>query len=282
MNAHTPPPFPGPAAPPRSNTNRNLLLGCAALLVVLLLCGGSVLAATVLLTRRATDAMGTAVAGSASTPVSGGVPVGAGSVATTTPQVKPELEVRNVHHYRDNNGGLWFIGEVINTGPIDAVNVQVEVTLRNDAGQVAGTGAGSPGLPALKPGRKVVWQALILSAPQRWKEEQVQAEAQATNAALSDLYHLDLEIDSIALSPPASQFDGVRAKGEVRNTGSSPARAILITVGLYDATGKLIAVAEGTTQRLEIAPGESAPFEVLFLNVKEVPPKAEAYARALR
>lgn len=287
MSAGMPPPYHGsvarPPQPPRSNTTRNLLIGCAGLLVALLLCGGGAVAVSVFLAQRASEAVETAVAGAASTPAAAFATAGAGGLATPTAGPQPELTVRNVSNYRDLNGGLWFIGEVVNNGPIEATNVRVEVRLVNDAGQTAGTGlTTSPGRPTLRVGEKTVWQALIASAAQTWKEEQVRATGQASNPALSEIMYLDLEVDSVTLSTPASQSDFVRAKGTVRNTGTSPARAILITVGLYDASGKLVAVAEGTTGRLEIAPGESAPYEVGFLNVKNAPPNAEAYARALR
>jgi hypothetical protein len=78
---------------------------------------------------------------------------------------------------------------------------------------------------------------------------------------------------------PPGQYGSVTASGQVRNTGSVAVKYVKVTVGLYDADGKLLAVGDGFAKLDQIPPGGSAPFSVDFSRtVKQVPPTFEVYA----
>lgn len=209
-----------------------------------------------------------------------------GASAITPPSTAPAkvaVTAENVGNYRDSLGNLYFIGEVVNTGTADAANIQVAVSLLDAGGQTVATGqAGALGLPVLKPGQKTVWRALINNAPGTWQEQRVQAQASQANALLTAGYYLDLQPAGVTLTPPASEYDWVKASGQVTNTGQSAAMFVVVTIGLYDANGKLLAVADGTTQLQQLAAGTSAPFAIDFIQMKQVPPKFEVYARGVK
>ncbi|HET8627221.1 MAG TPA: FxLYD domain-containing protein [Thermomicrobiales bacterium] len=231
-------------------------------------------------TNRSTATVG-AAGGNAGTPAKAAT--GAAAKPTPTTAAKIAVETGNVANYRDSLGNLYFIGEVVNTGTADAANIQIAVSLLDAGGQTVATGQASAlGLPALKPGQKTVWRALINNAPETWQEQRVQAQASQANALLTAAYYLDLQPAGVTLTPPANEYGWVKASGQVTNTGQGAATFVVVTIGLYGANGKLLAVADGATKLQQLTAGGSAPFAIDFVRVKEIPPKFEVYVHGVK
>jgi hypothetical protein len=68
----------------------------------------------------------------------------------------------------------------------------------------------------------------------------------------------------------------------VLNTGTATAKYVQITVGIYDAAGKLLRVADGSAKLDQVAPGGTAPFSVEISGVRAVPANFEAYVQGAK
>lgn len=191
------------------------------------------------------------------------------------------VAVENVGNYRSAFGVLYFIGEVVNTGGQDVTNLQIMITLLGDAGQTVASGqANAIGLNVLLVGQRTVWAAPISNAPVTWQEERVRPQAVAATAETQAAFAAGLTVERVEANPPADPAAGPTVTGLVRNSGTGAARFPLVTVGCYDAAGKLIMVDSGPAQQQEIAPGATAPFQVAVPNLKDAPASVVAYARA--
>ena len=204
--------------------------------------------------------------------------------ATATPRPSPTVAVsatvaaENVSNYRDSAGGLWFIGELVNQGQVEAGGLEVAISLLDAGGQTLGTGKGSTtGVPILKAGQRTVWRALISNAPPAWATERVQAQAKPVASFERELFHPDLKVEGVTLTPPENQYSWVKASGQIVNGGTRAARFAQATIGLYDADGKLMAVSSGYSRLEQVPPGGTAPFSIDFIDTKAVPAKFEVY-----
>ncbi len=218
----------------------------------------------------------TAATATAMRPPATNIPIRPTSTATPG---KVEIVAQGVTNYRDTSGSLWFMGEVLNTGQTDAGSIQIAISLIGDTGQtlaVGSAGAFLQSLPILKPGQKAVWSTLIDKAPEAWKEERVQVQVGQVQSYERTLYYFDLKTDGVTLDPP-TQFGGVKASGQIVNSGLGTAKNARVTIAMYDAEGKLLRVEDGYAKLDQIPPGGSAPFSIDAYTLKQVPPKFEIY-----
>ena len=183
-----------------------------------------------------------------------------------------------MNHYRDSIGSLWFIGEIVNTGTVELVDIRVVVSLLDAAGQTVATGSSSTvGGDILNPGEFTVWRALLNNAPAEWADVRTQAQGARVTNFTRDRIYTELKTEGVTLVPPESQYGWVKASGQVVNTGTGTARFVEVTMGLYDQSGTLIAVANGYAKLEQIPPGGSAPFSLDFTGVRELPAHKEVF-----
>ncbi len=200
--------------------------------------------------------------------------------ATATPG-RVAVAVENVGNYRNAFGVLYFIGEIVNTGGLEVAGLQIAVSLIGDDGQPVASGqANAIGVNVLPVGQRTVWAAPLANAPAQWREERVQPQAVAATAETRAPHAAGLSAEGATTTPPTDPASGIAVTGQVRNGGAGAARFPLVTVGCYDAAGKLIMVDTGPAQQQEIAPGATAPFRVAVPNLKEPPARVVAYAKA--
>jgi hypothetical protein len=203
-----------------------------------------------------------------------------GPTATATPG-RVAVAVENVGNYRNAFGVLYFIGEFVNTGDLEVAGLQIAVSLIGDDGQPVASGqANAIGVNVLPVGQRTVWAAPLANAPAQWKEERIQPQAVAATAETRAPHAVGLSAEGATVTSPTDPALGIAVSGQVRNGGTSAARFPLVTVGCYDAAGKLIMVDTGPAQQQEIAPGATAPFRVTVPNLKDPPARVVAYAKA--
>lgn len=246
-------------------------------------------------TRTTTGASGTATLTAHSASVGATVPASMATgttapVAAASPTPKPsptaaakvDVVVQNVGTIR-TSAALYFVGEIVNKGQVDASDIQVAVSLLDEAGKTIGTGSASsllPVTPILKVGEKSVWKAMIQSNPASWKEERIQVQAGPVSSIARTLYYLDVKADGVTLNPPANQYGWVSASGQIVNTGQGIATLASVTIAVYDDAGHIIALENGFAKLEQIGPGQSAPFSINFLGLKQLPPKFDVYVVA--
>jgi hypothetical protein len=133
-------------------------------------------------------------------------------------------------------------------------------------------------LPA---GERTVWSAPISNAPAAWQEARVLPQAVAAMPELTAPFAAGLRAELATARPTGgAAAAGITVTGQVRNDGTAAARFPLVTVGCYDAAGRLIMVDSGPAQQQQIAPGALAPFEVALPNQRGLPATYVAYAKA--
>ncbi len=203
-----------------------------------------------------------------------------GPTATAAP-AKVSVITQNVSNYRDTIGTLWYIGEAVNMGQADAAKVQVAVSLLGDTGQTVASGSSEfvspPVLPIIKAGKKAVWRALLKDAPPTWKEERVQVQAGPVDSFSRDFYYYDVRVEGVSLAAPTRTGGWVSASGQVVNFGTATTKYALVVVAAYDASGKLLAVGDGSAKLDEIAPGGSAPFSFDVDQLTSIPASYDTY-----
>jgi hypothetical protein len=170
--------------------------------------------------------------------------------ATPTPSL-PQLEILSHQSYEDA-GWFHIVGEVRNNSDTPMEFVEIVATLYDDAGQVVGTDFTYAELDVIPPGGKSPFE----TGTDKW--------AGTTN------YKLQVEGSSgtlprqdIVILSHSHYIDGdwLHVRGEVQNTGNTPAEFVKIVVTLYDAGGNVVGTDFTYTQLDAIPPGETSPFE---------------------
>jgi len=72
----------------------------------------------------------------------------------------------------------------------------------------------------------------------------------------------DFRLDGVSVRPPSNASSSSTISGQVFNIGDKAATFVKITAAIYDKDGTLYQVEETIAKLQEIAPGQSAPFEI--------------------
>lgn len=169
---------------------------------------------------------------------------------TTAPNVPP-LEILSHQNYTD---GEWFhiVGEVRNNTNAAMEYVKIVATLYDSNNKVVGTDFAYTELDIILPGGKSPFEI----GTDEWAgviTYKVQVEGREGSLPRQDLVILSHE------SYKDDQWLHVR--GEVQNTGTTPAEYVKLVVTLYDASGNVVATDFGYTTLDTIPVGGTSPFE---------------------
>ncbi len=202
---------------------------------------------------------------------------------TSVPGTPLDLATEHVSSYTDSSGALYFIGEVVNRGQGDATAIQIAISLIDAAGNTVATGRASTiGVYLLKGGARTVWSALISGKPAAWQEQRIQVQGGLVTPVYAATFADGLAVTGVTINPPTNQYSFVTASGQVQNTGAATARFPTVTLGAYDAAGRLTSVSLGSSALQEIAPGASAPFTVTLYNTTVVPTTYDIYVKGTK
>jgi len=182
--------------------------------------------------------------------------------AIPTPTPLPYVIQRLTFH-RTPVGSLWCLGEVWNTTGTVLEEVQVQVTLRDEAGRIVATGQGVPALDAIAPNQHVPFALLFRDPPQSFVKYQAQP-LRGVAALPGSNYYTDLAIVEDRGQMRGSYFV---VQGRVRNTGAVTATVRLV-VTAYDAKGNVIGL-RSQPLSTPLAPGAQSPFTITLLPVSQ-------------
>jgi len=163
----------------------------------------------------------------------------------------PDLEILSHTSYTDA-GWYHVVGEVRNNTSLPMEYVKIVVTLYDDAGTVVGTDFTYTELDVIPAGDKSPFQ----TGTDQWQgatNYKLQAQGREGSLPRQDL----------AIQGDQSYTDGIwlHIRGEVVNTGSTPAEYVKIVATLYDAAGNVVGT-DFTYTSLDMIPaGGSSPFE---------------------
>jgi LysM repeat protein len=191
------------------------------------------------------------------------IPLGpqAGPQGTTllpTPTPAP-YEVRGLNVYRTPAGSLEILGEVYNPGPDALGSVQLQVALKNEAGQDLVVAPFFVAQELVRAGQTSPFRVLFTDPP-----------AGYTNYAITMLRgeridttvrYADLQVTKNESAPSGQQF---RIAGEITNADAASAASALVVATTYDADGRVVGYRQAIAGQGPIAPGAVVPFELIL------------------
>jgi LysM repeat protein len=175
---------------------------------------------------------------------------------TPTPQ---PVQVRGVALYETPVGSLWVLGEIANTTAVTLTNVQVQVMLFDQDGQLVAETDAFAEADLILPQASSPF-GVLFTTPPAWASYQVTIIRGQEAGALADTY-VSMALVDVDGTPLGSQFE---VSGTVANasTGLS-AKSIDIIVTTYDAQGAVTGFRQHTVRLEEaLAPGAKVPFSL--------------------
>lgn len=196
---------------------------------------------------------------------------------TPTPTPYP-MEVQNVYFNETNIGGLWVLGETLNTSAEMLEQVRVGITLldENDA-EIAST-EGLVSLDLVPSGQVAPFAIAFGEQPGDFARYRLFA-THAVPAHVGS-YYRDLAVNNV-------QYLGERnasytVTGSIQNIGPEEAVEVEVVLTAYDPLGRVIAMRKVTPDHNVIAPGGETPFTAVIAPVGGPVQRVAAVAQARR
>ena len=185
-------------------------------------------------------------------------PVGHMILATPTPL---PLDIVGATLYQTPVGGVWCMGEVVNTTGDPVTNLQVQVTLVTAGGIPLQSSIALAAADYLAPEARAPFAVLFKSPPNGYADVQVSLlRGETVSAITAGFTPLDVAQPSGAVSGPQYRVTGLL----VNNTGAAVSR-ITAVVTLYDVDGKVIGYRQTLLDEEVFLPsGQSQEFKILL------------------
>jgi hypothetical protein len=215
------------------------------------------------------DLQGVLALGSATGPAPTPV-VTATPAATVTPAVTmEEVQLLNYRSHETEYGSLRFYGEVSNNGNTEVASVEVVITLLDGTGKVIGTGSNYTQPDCLSPGERGAFAISVLDPPDTWADERVQLQWSPMSEWLRDMCYKAFSVSGVTVT--SGDYGGLVVRGQVKNTGAQAASLTQVTFVGYDTAGKVLVVDFSFADIDPLAPGNSSPFEISFIDLDDPP-----------
>lgn len=185
-------------------------------------------------------------------------PVGHMILATPTPL---PLEIVGATLYQTPVGGVWCMGEVVNTTESPITNIQVQVTLVTADGMPLQSSVTLVAADYLAPEARAPFAVLFKAPPTGYAGMQVSLlRGESVSAITAGFTPLDVVQSAGAVSGPQYRVTGLL----VNNSGASVSR-ITVVVTLYDGEHKVIGYRQTVLDAETALPaGQSREFRVLL------------------
>ena len=179
---------------------------------------------------------------------------------TAVPSPTPvALRIQGLGFHRTPSDSMWCLGEVANLSGQPAEEVQIEVSLHDEQGQLLTLGAAFTQLDILAPGGRAPFAVLFSAAPASFAQYQTRILAGVPST------HLGPRYPELAVEEDHGEWlddNNYRVKGRVHNTGGADAERVAVVVTLYDEEDHVVGA-----RTVEIAAelflvGATAPFDV--------------------
>jgi hypothetical protein len=195
--------------------------------------------------------------------------------ATASPTPR-DVEVVSYRSHRTEYS-LQFFGEVVNNGDGAAANVQVALTLTDDAGRIVGAGlALVEGRAILEPGTTAPFSMLIDDPLAEWTNEAFQVSAEEPGGFTFGDTYAELEVSGVTVVP--SEAGGLTIRGTIANVGSRDATLVEVAFVARDAAGTVLWVEDTYLDIDPLPPAVDSPFEIRSLDFDEIPPAFDVLA----
>ena len=188
--------------------------------------------------------------------VSGGVLVNSRPTPTPLP-----FEMQHVHFSHSPIGGLWVLGEVLNTSAETLEQVRVGVRLMDEQGATLDEGEGLVLLNLVLPGSVAPFAVLFAEAPRKFENYQIYP-LSAMPAYLGG-YYQDLVVEN--LTEEGERYTAYTITGSVRNTGSVEAIDVQVVLTAYDLLDRVIASRRIAPDHNVVAVGGETTFTAILV-----------------
>ena len=177
---------------------------------------------------------------------------------TADPQTneKPQLHVLSSNFQKDELGYAHIMGEIKNTGNVDAYNADVTVTL-TAKGQVVATGHATNEVRLMKKDQIAPYSVQIDNPP---AYDNMNVEVTAESRTYQNYRFADV----VSQNPRSGTFSELSVAGEIQNNTSADINDIDVVVWLLDQSGKVIDI-ENTYVNGRVAAKAKQPYEVHFI-----------------
>lgn len=197
--------------------------------------------------------------------------------ATPTPTPLP-MEVINVFLSDTSIGGLFVLGEVVNTSGQALEQVRVDVTLVDDAGAEITNAESLIALDLLDPDKKAPFAILFGETPAKF----ARFRAFVTHAvpAYVGSYYRDLEVRD--LKNEGDRYASYTVSGTIANIGPEEASNVQVILTAYDALGRVIATRKVEPEYNVVPQGSATNFSAVLVPVGGPVDRVEAVAQGRR
>jgi LysM repeat protein len=194
-------------------------------------------------------------------------PVGSAILPTPTPL---PLTTSGTALYETPVGGLWCMGEVVNTTSEPVTNLKVAVTLLAPDGTPLITARTQANADYLSPGSRAPFSLLFRSPPAGVTDAQViLLRGESISPITAGFVPLDVLDADGAVSGP--QY---RVRGTLSNSSQGPVSRVSVVVTVYNAASDVVGYRQLMIPDVTLSPGQQQPFDVL-LTPQQVEPPSE-------
>jgi LysM repeat protein len=183
---------------------------------------------------------------------------------TTVPTPTPvALRIQGLAFYRTPVGSMWCMGEVSNLSGHPAEEIEVQVSLHDEEGQLLTMSAAFVQLDILAPGGRAPFAILFTAPPTSFAQYQTRVLSGVPSTHLGPRYP-DLEVteDWGGWSDDAPEGGTYQVRGEVHNTGSADAEQVAVVITLYDEQDHVVGARSVGIPADVFLAGAMAPFDV--------------------
>ncbi|MFN8442027.1 MAG: FxLYD domain-containing protein [Caldilineaceae bacterium] len=202
---------------------------------------------------------------------------GDSAFSTPTPTPLP-MEVTNVFLSNTSIGGLFVLGEVVNTSDQSLEQVRVAVTLVDDTDQEISTSENLVAVDLIDSGKKAPFAILFGEMPPRFAKFR----AYVTHAvpAYVGSYYRDLEVRD--LKNESERYASYTVSGSIANIGPEEATDVQVILTAYDGLGRVIATRKVEPEYTIVPRGSATNFSAILAPVGGPVERVEAIAQGRR
>ncbi len=182
--------------------------------------------------------------------------------ATATPTPLP-FTVQNVHFSETAIGGLWVLGEVLNSSGTALEQVRVGVALFDSEQKELGRANGLVALDLVDVNEIAPFAILFGNVPGKF--ENYQAYPVSGVSAFVGSYYRDLEV--LDLAGEGERYAAYTVTGRILNTGPEEAVSVQVVLTAYDALDRVIAMRKIVPDHNVVARGGETTFTAVLAPV---------------
>lgn len=182
--------------------------------------------------------------------------------ATATPTPMP-VAVENLHFSENAIGGLWVLGEVLNSSGVPLEQVRVGVTLLDESGVQVGQAQGLVALDLLDSAERAPFAILFGEAPGKF--DQYRAYPVSAVPGYLGSYYRDLAVEELVIE--SERYASYTVSGVVHNRGPEEAVSVQVVLTAYDPLDRVVAMRQVEPDYNVIPRGGSSEFTAVLAPV---------------